>query len=136
MWLPGFESRTKAAFEMVVIHRLAEVTNDPILQGTPPHDLIRVGGNEDRGNRVARIDEMFVELNTSHSRHLNVGDQARCCCKERGCQEVGCRRERLGSVTQRAYEFSHGFSKRLIILHDRYQVIFQHRGFQTTFARF
>ena len=25
----GLESRTKAAFEMVVIHRLAEVTNDP-----------------------------------------------------------------------------------------------------------
>ena len=101
MRLPGFESRTKAPFEMVVIHRLGEVTDDPILQGAVPDDLIRVCGNEDRRNRVARIDEMFVELNTSHSRHLNVGDQARGCREERRCQEIGCRRERFDSVAQR-----------------------------------
>ena len=134
MRLPGLESRTKAPFEMVIIHRLAEVTNDSILQSTPPDDLVRVCGNEDRRNRVSCSDEMSVELKTGHSRHLNVGDQARGCCEERGCQEVGCRRKRLGSVSQRAYEFPHGFSKRLIILHDRYQVIFRHRGFQATFA--
>ena len=128
------ESTAKTTLEMVVIHRLAEVTNDSILQSTPPDDLVGVYGNEDRRNRVPCSDEMSVELKTSHSRHLNVGDQARCCCEERGCQEVGCRRERLGSVAQRAYEFSHGFSKWLIILHDRYQVIFRHRGFQATFA--
>ena len=129
------ESTTKTTLEMVVIHRLAKVTNDSILQSTPPDDIVRVCGNEDRRNRVPCSDEMSVELKTSHSRHLNVGDQARCCCEERGCQEVGCRRERLGSVAQRAYEFSHGFSKRLIILHDRYQlIIFRHRGFQATFT--
>ena len=122
------ESTTKTTLEMVVIHRLAEVTNDSILQSTPPDDLVRVCGNEDRRNRVPCSDEMSVELKTSHSRHLNVGDQARCCCEERGCQEVGCQRKRLGSVSQGAYEFSHGFSKRLIILHDRYQVIFRHRA--------
>ena len=96
------ESRTKAPLEMVVIHRLAEVTNNSILQGAPPDDLIRVCGNEDRRDRVPCIDEMSVELKTSHSRHLNVGDQARCCCEERGCQEIGCRRERFDSVAQRA----------------------------------
>ena len=74
MRLPGFEGRTKAPFEMVVIHWLTEVTNDPIPQGTPPDDLIRVCGNEDRRNRVARINQMSVELDSSHSRHLNVGD--------------------------------------------------------------
>ena len=129
------ESTTKTTLEMVVIHRLAEVTNDSILQSTPPDDLVRVCGNEDRRNRVPCSDEMAVELKTSHSRHLNVGDQARCCCEERGCQEVGCRRERLGSVAQRAYEFSHGFSKRLIILHDRYQVIFRHRAASRQLSR-
>jgi len=30
MRLTGFESRTKAAFEMVVIHGLAEITDHPI----------------------------------------------------------------------------------------------------------
>ena len=136
MRLPGLESTTKTTLEMVVIHGLAEVTNDSVLQSTPPDDLVRVCGNEDRRNRVPCSDEMSVELKTSHSRHLNVGDQAHCCCEERGRQEVGCRRERLGSVAQRGYEFSHGFSKRLIVLHDRYQVIFRHRGFQATFAAF
>ena len=79
MRLPRLESRTKAALEMVVVNRLAEVTYDPVLHGTPAGDLIRVCGNEDRRNRVTRIDEMSVELNSSHSRHLNVGDQARGC---------------------------------------------------------
>jgi hypothetical protein len=90
---------------MVVIYRLAAVTRASILQSAPPDDLVRVCGNEDCRNRVAHSDEMSVELNPSHSRHLNVGDQARCCCEERGCQEVGCRRERLDKVAQRAYEF-------------------------------
>ena len=35
---------------------LREVTNDPILQGAPLDDLIRVCGNEDRRDRVARLD--------------------------------------------------------------------------------
>ena len=76
---------------MVVIHRLGEVTNDSILQGAVPDDLIRVCGNENRRNRVPRIDEMFVELNPSHSRHLDVGDQAGGFREERRCQEIGCR---------------------------------------------
>ena len=84
------ESATKTTLEMVVIHRLAEVTNDSILQSTPPDDLVREYGNEDRRNRVPCSDEMAVELKTSHSRHLNVCDQARCCREEMGCQEVGC----------------------------------------------
>jgi len=59
-------------------------------EGTPSDDLIRVCGNEDRRNRVARIHQMSVELNSRHSRHLNVGDQARGCSEERRCQEIGC----------------------------------------------
>ena len=58
---------------MVVVHWLAEVTNDPILQGAVPDDLIRVCGDEDRRDRVPRIDQMSVELEPSHSGHLNVG---------------------------------------------------------------
>jgi hypothetical protein len=72
-----FESRTKTALEMLVIHWLAEVTNNPILEGASPHLFVRVCGYEDRRNGVAGIDEMSVELNSTHSRHLNVGDQAR-----------------------------------------------------------
>ena len=95
----ALESRTQAAFEMFIIYRLGEITNDPVLQGTPADDLIGVCGNEDRGNRVARIDKMSVELDPSHSRHMNIGDQARGRVEERRCQEIGCRGERFHSIT-------------------------------------
>ena len=134
MRLPGFESRTEAAFEMVVIDRLTEVTNDPILESTPPDDLVRVCGNDDREHRVSCIDEMSVELNSGHSRHLNVGDQTRGCTEQRRCQEIGCRRERFDGVAQRRYELFHGFAKGLIILHDRYQCTCRHRGFHPAFS--
>ena len=60
--LAGLESRTKAPLEMVVVHGLAEVTNDSILQGAAPSSLIRVCGDENRRDRVPRIDEVSVEL--------------------------------------------------------------------------
>ena len=129
MRLPRFESRMKAAFEMLVIHRLVEVTNDAIFQGALPDGLIRVCGHEDRRNRVARIHEMPLKLNASHSGHLNVSDQAGGFRKERRRQEIGCRGERFDGVAQRPYEFLHGFSKGLIILDDRYQWLLRHRGF-------
>jgi hypothetical protein len=48
MQLTGFESRSKAAFQMLVIHRLGEVTNDAVLEDAVADDHIRVCGNEDR----------------------------------------------------------------------------------------
>jgi hypothetical protein len=119
---------------MLVIHWLGEVTNDAVLQRAVPDGLIRVCGNEDRRNSVPRISEIFVELNSSHSRHLDVGDQAGSFRKERRCQEIGCRGERFDSVAQQCYEFSHGFSKGLIILDNRYQWMLRHRGFHAIFS--
>ena len=43
-------------------------------------------------------------------------------------------RERFDSVAQQRHEFSHGFSKGLIILDDRYQCMFRHRGFHAIFS--
>src|ERR1700746_878511 len=114
---------------MLVINRLAEVTDDPTVQGASPDDLIRVCGNNDRRNRVARLDKMSVKLKSSHSRHLNVGDQARGCSEEGRFQEIGCRGEHFDSVAQRRHELSHRFAKGLIILDDRDQCTFGHRGF-------
>ena len=62
---------------------LPEVTNHPIVQGAVPNNLIRVCRNEDRRDRVARIDEVSVEFDASHSRHLDVGDQAGGFSQER-----------------------------------------------------
>ena len=55
MRLPGFESRTKAAFEMVVIHGLAEITDHPILQGAFSSNLIRVRGDENCRDPMSHI---------------------------------------------------------------------------------
>ena len=62
MRLSGLESRTKAAFQMFIIHGFAEVTNHSILQGAVSSHLIRIGGDENGRDHVARIDEMSVEL--------------------------------------------------------------------------
>jgi len=124
------DSRTKAPLEMVVIHRLAEVTNHPIVQGAVPNNLIRVCRNEDRRDRVACIDEASVEFDASHSRHLDVGHQAGGFRQERRSQEIRCRRERFDSVAQQRDEFSHGIAKGLVILDDRDQSAFRHRGFR------
>ena len=120
----------KTPLQMVVIHRLGEITNDSILQGAIPDDLIRVCGNQDRRNGASRIDKFSVELNSGHSGHLDVGDQAGSFREERRCEEIGCRRERFYGVAQRRYEVSHGFAKGLIVLDDRYQYTFWHRGFR------
>jgi len=127
--LAGVESRTQAPLEMVIVHRLGKVTNDAVLQGAIPGDRIGVCGDEDRRDRVPRFDEVFMELNARHSRHLNVGDQARGCSEEGRFQEIGCRGEHFDSVAERRHELSHRFAKGLIILDDRDQCTFGHRGF-------
>ena len=116
----GLESTAKTTLEMVVINWFAEVANDPIFQSATPDTLVRICGNEDRWDRVPCVDQMSVELDASHSRHLDVGDQAAGLREHMGCQEIGSRGEGFDYVTQRGYEFPHGLAKRLIILDDRY----------------
>src|SRR5512136_2003376 len=99
MRLSRLKSRTKAAFQLLIIHGFAEVTNHSILQGAASSRFIRISSDENGGDHVARIDEMPVELNPAHSRHLNVSDQARRFGEERGFQELGGRGKRLDRVT-------------------------------------
>src|SRR4029434_3233366 len=44
--LSGLESRTKAAFQMLIIHGFAKVTNHSILQGAVSSRFIRIRGDE------------------------------------------------------------------------------------------
>ncbi len=115
------ESRAKAPHEMLLINGLAKVANDPIVQGAGPDVVIGVGRHEDRRNRIARIDEVSVELESGHRGHVDVGDQAGGFDKARGCEEIGRRRESLDAVTQRPHEPSHGLAKELIVFDDRDQ---------------
>jgi len=61
---------------MVVVHWLAEVANNPVLQDPIPDDFIGICSNEDRRDRVPCVDQMPVQLDSGHSGHVNVGDQA------------------------------------------------------------
>jgi hypothetical protein len=115
---------------MVVIHWLTQITNDPIAQRPAPDNLIRVCSHEDRRDYAPRVNEMSVELDSSHSRHMDVGDQAGGFSEKGRCQEIGCRRECFDGVAERAHELSHGLAERLIIIDDRDQGRFRHHGFQ------
>jgi hypothetical protein len=68
------ERRTKTAHEEILVHGFAKVTNDPIVQSARPDVAIGVGRHEDRRNRIARGDEVFVELESGHRGHMDVGD--------------------------------------------------------------
>ena len=54
---------------------------------------------------------------TNHSRHLNVADQARCCC-ERGCQSAADGNARQWPSELTSFPW---ILETLIILHDRYK---------------
>ena len=83
------ESRTKTLHEMLLINGLAKIANDPILESAGPDVFIGVGGHKDRRNRVSRIDEASVELESGHRGHMDVGDQAGGFDKVRGSEEIG-----------------------------------------------
>ena len=80
---------------MLFINWLAKVTNDPILHSAGPHVVVGVGRHEDHRNRIPRVDEVSVELDSGHRRHMDFGDQAGGFDKARGCEEIGRRRESL-----------------------------------------
>ena len=94
------ESRTKTPQEILLVNGLAEVTNDPIVQGARPDVVIGVGRHEDRRNRMPHIDDASVQFESRHRGHMKVSDQAGGFVKARGNEEIGSRRESLDSVAQ------------------------------------
>src|SRR5215468_2005817 len=96
----GPESLADTSCEMLLIHRLTQVTQDPIVQGASPVGIIGKGRHDDCRYRVARVDETSVEFESGHRRHMDVGDQAGCFGKARGDEKFGCRRENVDRITK------------------------------------
>jgi hypothetical protein len=94
------ESGVNAPHQMLLIERLAKVTNDAIPQSAYPDVFIGVGCHEDRRNLVARLDEAFVKLKARHRGHMDVGDQTGGFDKARGGEEIGSRRKGLDAIAQ------------------------------------
>src|SRR5712691_1638333 len=111
---------------MLLVKWLTKVTNDSIVQGASPVNVIGVGSNEDCRNGVPHLYEMLVEFDPGHRRHVDVGDQASRFDETRRCEEIGCRRKSLDGVTQRPHEPSHGLAKEPIIFDNRNQKRFRH----------
>src|SRR5205814_7266529 len=66
------ESRANTSYEIVLIHRFRQVTQDPIVQGASPVSIIGKGRDEDCRYRAARVDKAPVEFEARHSRHMDV----------------------------------------------------------------
>jgi hypothetical protein len=115
------QGSTNTPSKIFLVNWLAKVTDDSVRQSAGPVNVIGVGSNENRRNRAARLNEMSMEFEPSHGRHVDVSDQASCFNETRGREEIGGRWESLDAVPQRPYEPSHGIAKGLIILNDREQ---------------
>src|SRR5262245_7341251 len=106
---------------MLFINWLAKITDHPIVQGTSPVNVIGIGSHEDCGNRVPCLDEVVVEFEPGHRRHVDIGDQAGRFGKTRGCEEIRRRWKSLDGIAQGPHEPSHGFATEPIIFNDRNQ---------------
>jgi hypothetical protein len=95
-----------------------KVTNDPIVHSAGVVKVVWVGSYENRGNRVTRLDKVFMELEPGHLWHMDVSDQAGGFGQMRRCEEIGCRREGRDVVAKRSHEPPHGFAEELIVLND------------------
>ena len=115
------EGRTKTLNQMRLVNGFPKVTDDSIIQGAGPDAVVGVGGHKDRRNRVPRLNEVSMQLNPAHCRHLHVSDQTDRFNETRGCEKIGRRREDLDSVTERPHEPSHGLAKVRIVIDDRDQ---------------
>ncbi len=73
---------------MLLVNLLAKVTNELIVQGAGAFNVVRVGSNENCRNRVPCLDEVFVQLDAGHRRHMDVSDQASRFDETRGSEEL------------------------------------------------
>jgi nitrogen-specific signal transduction histidine kinase len=119
--LAGPQRRAEATQQTRLVNGLAKVADDSVAERARPVGIVGVGRDKDRRNRASGIDEMSVELDSGHCRHLDVGDQAGGFTQPMGSEEIGGRGESLDGVAQRPHQPSHGLAKKLIIIDDRNQ---------------
>jgi PAS domain S-box-containing protein len=119
--LAGPERRAEALQQTRLVNGLSKVADYPVVERAGPVGVVGVGSDEDRRNRVSGIDEVSVEVDSGHSRHLDIGDQAGGFSQAIGREEIGGRRESLDREAQRPHEPSHGLAKEPIIIDDRDQ---------------
>lgn len=78
---------------------LDQVTNDPRSDGASSNAVIRVGGDQDGRNGITSLPQVVIQLNSGHTRHIDIRYQAARMAEMRGCQEIGRGAERLDCNT-------------------------------------
>jgi hypothetical protein len=121
--------------ETLFVNWLAQVAYDPVVQGASPVTIIGESGHENCRDCVALVDEVSIEVEPGHDRHVDVGDQTGCFGEARGRQKFGCRRKRLDSIAQRSHEPTHGLTNGPIIFNHRNQYVFRHASMAIRFTR-
>jgi hypothetical protein len=117
----GPESLANTLREMLFIHRFAHVTSDPIVQGASPVNIIGKRCHEDCRNRLTRVDELPVEFEPSHRRHMDIGDQ-QAVSTSRGTRENRLQTgKNVDGIALQSHEPAHALAKDPVIIDDRNQ---------------
>jgi hypothetical protein len=110
-----------ASKQFIRITRLGEVPDDAIGHRANPNTLVRVCGDQNRWNEVARVDQAAVQFDSGHSRHMDVRDQARRIANISAFEEIQRGRERLDRESHRSHQTLQSLAKVFIIIDDRDQ---------------
>ena len=88
--LPG-EYTANALYKFLFINRLAEIAENPVIQGALAVHIIGEGSHKNSWNGSPLTHQMPMELESGHCRHMNVGNQENCLIKMGRCQKLCCR---------------------------------------------
>jgi hypothetical protein len=113
------ENRAEAREQLVLAERLGEVADDAGPQGALPRRLVRIGGDQDRGDGLAGRGQPTVELGPGHPRHLHVRDHAGQAAAAVERQEILGALERHRTVAERSDQARQGLAHRRVVVHDR-----------------
>ena len=86
----------KTPCQMLFIDWLTKITDDPVVEGARAVNVIGVVGHEDCRNRMSRIEEVFVELDSGDRRHLDISDQTGGFNETRGCKSAADEKVSMG----------------------------------------
>src|SRR5262245_20621340 len=117
-WPAALQCCRDASKQFIGITWLGEVADDTIGHCANPNALVRVCSDQNRWNDIARVDEMAVQLDSGHSRHVDVHDQARRIANVRACEEIERGRECLDREPHRGHQTLQSLARVLIIVDD------------------
>ena len=87
------------------------MAHDPLGQHALADTVIAISGDEDCRDRTPYLDQVSVQLNPRHGRHVNIGHEAGRGRKFVGCEEFGGGRKSGNIVAQRSEHPSHRVEK-------------------------